>query len=152
MNNLDIRFNGTIYNKASITQNTLTLNYPCTSTYICSEYSLSLDPGSYKIEAYGASGGSNNGIVSSAINTNLQSCISKEVVDFFQGNTYCYLNTGDINHPGAGGYMSGIVFLKKRTKIFVAVGGKGEFMNQHPPFGGYNGGGNALMWSVLGSA
>ena len=152
MNNLDLRFNGTVYDKTNVTFNTLILKYPCSSTYQCAEYSLFLNPGSYKIEAYGASGGSYNGIVSSAINSNIQSCISQDIVHLFNGNTYCYLNKGDINHPGAGGYMSGIITLRKRTKIFVAVGGKGEFTKAHAPYGGYNGGGNALIWNDMGTA
>ena len=79
MNRLDIRLNGTIFDNPNITQNTLAHKYPCPDSTNCSEYSLNLHPGTYKIEAYGASGGSYNGIVSSAFQSNLQSCISQEI-------------------------------------------------------------------------
>ena len=79
MNRFDIRLNGIIFDKTNITQNTLTLEYPCTDSTNCSEYLLNLHPGTYKIETYGASGCTYNDIVPSSFQSNFQNFISQEI-------------------------------------------------------------------------
>lgn len=73
--------------------------------YTGAEQSVTLPPGSYFLECYGAQGGSSNG--------------------------------------GKGGYASGILELEEETKLYVYVGGQGQYGT---PFntarqGGFNGGG-----------
>ena len=123
--------------------------YPCPNTYECTEYNFTLPPGRYKFEAYGGSAGSHDGRVPTAIEPDRKSCMSQDIVDIYKGNTICQLtSSSSTNLPGAGGYMSGIITLKRRTKVFAAVAGKGEYSNQIAPRGGYNGGGNAKKYST----
>ena len=93
--------------------------YNTSKTY----YQIALDPGTYKLEVWGAQGG--------------------------DGRIW---NKGTIV-PGAGGkggYTSGILTLTATTTLYVCVGGQGEqaAAERSPipvgynPLGGYNGGGN----------
>lgn len=77
---------------------------------------ITLDPGNYKLEVWGASGGENN------VECNEQGD---------NGKTYSGL-------PGKGGYSVGTLNLPKKTTLYVYVGGSSK---NH--LGGWNGGGSA---------
>ena len=51
------------------------------------------------------------------------------------------------NSGGSGGYSVGTVFLEKDTKIYINVGGVGNFSSTETSYGGYNGGGNGYFQS-----
>ena len=53
--------------------------------------------------------------------------------------------------PGSGGYMSGVISLRKNTIVYASIAGIGEFSKARTSKGGYNGGGDAL-YSSFGSA
>jgi hypothetical protein len=83
--------------------------------YIPGSYSLTLYPGSYKFECWGASGGT--------------------------GRTNGELKY----HGGYGSYVSGDILLKKKRTFYFFVGGKGSNgsnITNTIAAGGYNGGGN----------
>ena len=105
-------------------------------------YHFMLSPGKYRLEAYGASGGSPSNRETSARTTDkTKACISESIVKKFNGNAICNPQN---SQGGAGGYSSGILTLFKRTNIYVVIGGKGinpETSGTHQ--GGYNGGGRS---------
>ena len=124
----------------------LILNYPCTKTYNCSSYEVILDKGTYNLELYGASGGYTTNTPSTIKNNdNYRTCaIKNEDVSLFGGNTVC----NNSNTPGAGAYISGIITLRTRTKLFARVGGKGQYCtSEETKKGGFNGGGDTLLYS-----
>ncbi len=87
--------------------------------------------GTYKLEAWGAQGGS-------GINTN-------------QGSTN-YVRNG-----GFGGYSSGEISILKNSVLYINIGGQGEDGTSTQDIGvkfsgGYNGGGNGLYYSGGGGA
>ena len=121
------------------------LRYPCSDTVTCSHYTVILPRGKYKLEAYGASGGTETN--ATTLRDNDRNCIDQEIVKLYRGNTVC----NPINSPGAGGYISGIINLNKITTFFIHIGGKGEYVKSINPKGGYNGGGNGYRHN-MGSA
>jgi hypothetical protein len=90
-------------------------SYPCSSNVSCSHVEIALPKGLWRIECWGASGGG-------ARNT-------------YYGYDY---------YGGKGGYSTGQLFLKERTKLFLFIGGSG-ISNSGSSYslfnGGYNGGG-----------
>ena len=99
--------------------NSLEINYPCSSSIKCTFLSFYLNKGIYKFELYGANGG----IAESFYNAGLQN---------------------SVDSPGSGGYVSAFIALRKRTKLFAFLGGKGHACNDGVVHeGGYNGGGGA---------
>ena len=128
----------------------LEFQYPCSDPSKCSEISLILPPGSFRFEAYGASGGTES--TSTTLRKNNGVCdLSQEKVGLFRGNTKC----NPSNSPGSGGYMSGIITLYRKTLFYLNIGGKGTYKRapildtpevnneEYRPQGGFNGGGDA---------
>ena len=108
---------------------------------------LVLKQGKYKFEAYGASGGGQSGLYTTARNISGEGCLSQEIVTKYQGNTQC---TKKSSTPGSGGYVSGLIVFPFPVVVYVYVGGKGLFDSQSSP-GGFNGGGSSnLKWPNLG--
>ena len=118
MQNL-IRFSNENGTKVNISKNTAIFEYPCSLSTSCSPYKISILPGKYKFELYGAQGGDGR-------NTN------KETIRSGSG--------------GRGSYVSGIIDLKTQAHFFLFLGGKGEDQSSTDKasygLGGYNGGGN----------
>ena len=103
-------------------------------------YPFYLSQGKYLIEAYGASGGGHNNYYSSSRNTYDDECIDQSIVEKYKGNTVCKKLD---SVPGAGAYISGILDLKFPIRMYVVVGGSGNYQRTPGP-GGYNGGGSRL--------
>ena len=128
--------------------NQLIFNYPCSSTFNCTEYDLTISPGLYFIELFGASGGFYDDQIS--LYRKDGKCLNPS--DFgIQSNINC--NTKE-NVAGAGGYTSGTIRLRKQTHAFLSIGGKGIYgykineaqssncyLKENMMEGGYNGGG-----------
>ena len=87
--------------------------YPCEKSSDCHTQEIVLSRGKYKIEAWGASGGSN------------ETC-----------------------HGGKGGYAEILISLSTQRKLYLNVGGKGEFNTINNASGGYNGGGNGYCGTL----
>ena len=121
---------------------TLVLDYPCTNTVSCTNYLIDLQKGVYKFELYGASAGSNTNSSTTMRTNSGTSCISNEIVNFYGGNTQCSPN----NSPGSGGYISGVITLRRRTTIYAYVGGQGQVCSTSEKLeGGFNGGGAGIQ-------
>ena len=122
-----------------ISGNSILLKYPiCPNSYECAPYKFSFPPGKFHIECYGASGGRESGEATTFFDPYTKQCLSQTIVEAYKGNTQC----ANENSPGAGGYIAGILTIKKRTNAFAYIGGKGTYgttINK----GGYNGGGSA---------
>jgi hypothetical protein len=111
-----------------------------------------LSPGLYKFEAYGASGA-----FSTIPRLNNTHCKSQIPVYQYRGNTVCL----PVSSSGAGGYASGIIYLKSITQIFINIGGTGSYFLSNSSYnniaasetmserskGGYNGGGYGTAYS-----
>ena len=132
--------------------NAYTFQYPCTSYSYCTDYVVSLTPGVYKFELYGASGGSYPGVISTYKFSD-GNCTDPEIVSKYHGNTHCTFNG---SRGGAGGYISGIITISHRLTAFITIGGQGnysrtadscteesDFYLQNMIKGGYGGGGFA---------
>ena len=103
--------------KIHINKNNLTIEYPCYQPFDCSYVSFFLIEGVYSFSLYGGSG-------------NLQKLFYKEGL----------MEQEDC--AGAGGYVSGIIQIHKKSKFFVHVGGRGNTDDDNNRLkGGYNGGG-----------
>ena len=116
------------------------LEYPCPEPYECSSYNFVLPKGKYLLELYGASGGSVIKTTSMRLKNN--SCIDQSIVEQYNGNTVC----NPINSGGSGAYISGILYLKKETKLYANIGVNGSYSSIKgvKALGGYNGGGHSL--------
>ncbi|EAX93895.1 hypothetical protein TVAG_131830 [Trichomonas vaginalis G3] len=127
-------------------------DYPCDSNSECTDYKLILEPGAYKFELYGASGGSRTNEVSSYRFSD-NNCIEDEIVQKYRGNTKC-IRTASVG--GAGGYISHTIQLMNQTVTFLTLGGRGIyghkimeygtpncFVKQNMVSGGYGGGGSS---------
>ena len=94
--------------------NQLIITYQCTDFSSCPSTTLTLYPGSYKIECWGATGGratfSNEQDQSKAI-------------------------------PGKGGYANGTLTIYSKIQAFAHIGGKGQWNPNKAMPGGNNGGG-----------
>ena len=102
----------------SVTDNSITINYPCNESYDCTGVVFELYRGIYNISMVGASGSVKN--------------------EFFVPG---FKDT--IDNSGAGGFVSGLLHLSKKTKFYAHVGGMGTYGDDsgHILQGGYNGGG-----------
>ena len=134
----------------SVDNNRYIFYYPCKSSSECTNYELVLNPGTYLIELYGASGGYvNNRVTFNRISKG--SCTTLPPKSPIKTNVGCpNIDTT----AGSGGYTSGIITLSTTTKAFLAIGGQGTygytkamennadcFKPQYMVKGGYNGGG-----------
>ncbi|EAY12835.1 hypothetical protein TVAG_221880 [Trichomonas vaginalis G3] len=131
-----------------------TFDYPCANSLKCTDYVIDLPKGLYKFELYGASGGTGTGKVST-IHYENGVCLPQELVDQFNGNTKC-LDSFDAG--GAGGYVSGIISIRKAIQIYATIGGKGDYFTfpceakiecYDPGImvpGGYGGGGSSSAY------
>ena len=131
----------------NISKNVLYLSYPCSLTYVCTSYSFYLSPGAYLLELYGAGAGSTTGSSTLKREDFGTNCIDENMAIFHNGNAEC--SPG--NSAGSGGFISGILTLKKRTKLFARIGGKGQVGNMSNADilkGGFNGGGSSMYYTV----
>ena len=103
---------------------------------------MHLNPGKYKLEAYGACGGGDDSVYTSARLTNgSQACIDDSIVQKYKGNANCNIKG---SQPGAGGYASAVITLKHSVHVFIVIGGKGIYSTTGPVKGGFNGGGSTI--------
>lgn len=129
--------------------------YPCEKSYDCTDYEITLPRGSYFLEAYGASGGTDSiGNSSSYIDPITNKCNQTNVY-IHRGNAVCEPSRYS---SGPGGYVSATLNLEKQTKAFIMIGGQGIYKTQ--PFtgnafdrkiyipGGYGGGGPARPFNT----
>ena len=102
----------------SVSNDSIKIDFPCEKSYDCTGIEFELYPGLYNVSMAGASGS-----------------VKKA---FFIGG---FRNTTD--NPCAGGYINGLLILRKKTKFFAHVGGMGTYgvESDHILQGGYNGGG-----------
>ena len=121
-----------------------TLLYPCEYSYDCTPYKARLKAGSYFVELYGASGGSDH--KTSSFRNADNSFISQEIVDFYGGNVE---PTSHNSLGGSGGYTSGILIVPKEADFYFRIGGEGEKKIGENPHGGYNGGGRGTSYSAF---
>ena len=91
-------------------------SYPCSDNSSCNSIEIYLEPGYWKLECWGASGG-----------------------DSFNSNKNFVI------HGGKGGYSVGVIKVEQRELFYLTIGGSGYSFyqsNSHKIFpGGYNGGG-----------
>ncbi|EAX92445.1 hypothetical protein TVAG_327540 [Trichomonas vaginalis G3] len=132
--------------------NKYVFEYPCEDSSYCTDYSIELPPSLYKFELYGASGGS----LTSEVSTHHYEsgeCIHDNIVQQFNGNTKCKTS---LDYGGAGGYVSGLINIKRFTRAYVTIGGSGKYLNnticspiencylkENMVPGGYGGGGRS---------
>lgn len=128
-----------------------TFNFPCELDYDCTDYKLVLGPGKYLFELYAASGGHADNRVSLYQDEN-GICKFKNESKQIGANVEC---SQIPSRGGAGGYISGILKLKKIAIAYLTIGGKGEYASTRPDasdtidykkphmsYGGYGGGGS----------
>ena len=146
--NKEVRKNGeTVFRE----NNKYILKYPCDTSYECSNYYADFPPGYYFIELYGGSGGYYMNRNTSYIDPSTNECLNESVVKHYGGNTQC----NKVNSlSGAGGYTSGIMYFHKTTRVYIAIGGQGQYLTGSQsyedslrPKGGYNGGGKGSLYS-----
>ena len=132
-----------------IDQKQIRFFYPCTTTYECTDYEITLLPGVYRIELYGASGGHYNDSYITSYRPKGQCYDFNNIL--IEKNVDC---TKQSSSAGAGGYTSGIIRIRSKTKAFLSLGGEGQYKykieksREHSCYlkenmieGGYNGGG-----------
>ena len=127
----------------------LTFNYPCPSSTECTEYDIDLNPGLFKFEVYGASGGYYQDHIT--LYRRGKNCFPQTIASL-KSNVEC---SSQGSSAGAGGYTSGIILLKRKTKAYIAIGGQGLYTQSSGTCdaggiekskmikGGFNGGGYA---------
>ena len=139
--------------KVSIENKSLVFRYPCAESNECTEYELTIPPGFYKIEAYGASGGYLSRCLPTAKKLTSSTCVSSDYVSIFKGNSSCVTSC---TASGSGGYTSGLISLRSKTKAYIAIGGEGLYktgscskQDKTSPDcfveGGFNGGGKSYI-------
>ena len=104
----------------NVSDNKYRFEYPCTDNHECTNYELTLSPGIYTIELYGASGGHDEGYISLLQDPDKKGCIEQIV----EKNVECVQRS---SMAGAGGYTKGEIKLKRRTKAFLSIGGHGIY-------------------------
>ena len=57
---------------------------------------------------------------------------------------------GKSNTGGRGGYSKGILFLRRKTKLYFYIGGKGTWVEEKGSLGWWNGGGNSTKYGGSG--
>ena len=123
-------------NLLELSGNSITFKYQNKS------YPIVLKSGTYKLEAYGASGGSGSSPTTARDPQNPYKCLyDDEYVKQLKGNTKCNITS---SQAGSGGYASGIIKLFKDTKVFIVVGSRVNYETTRIIQGGFNGGGNAI--------
>ena len=106
-----------IRDKITVTSHQIKIDYPCADRTNCTDVSFILKPGHYLFELAGGSGG---------IRKEYKIPGKQEQEDRAQ----------------AGGYVSGKIYFRQNTKIFVHIGGEGHsYHDSVESLGGYNGGG-----------
>ena len=106
--------------KIHFSQKEIKIEYPCIETNNCTYISFIIHPGLYNFSLYGASGGVNEELL-------------------IEGET-----TPD--SPSAGGFVTGIIRIKKTSHFYAHIGGRGILTNSLKGSivdGGYNGGGGS---------
>ena len=95
-------------------------------------------------DLYGAGAGATSGTSTLKREDSGTGCVSSYNASMFGGNAVC----SPLNSAGSGGFISGSLFLKRKTKIFARIGGSGQVGNSNEENilkGGYNGGGSCLF-------
>ena len=129
------------------TDNTLYLSYPCSLTYSCASYYFYLNPGKYLFDLYGAGAGATTGTTTLKREEVGTGCVSSINSTLHGGNAVC--SPG--NSAGSGGFISGSLVLKKKTKMFARIGGSGQpgrSDTEDALKGGFNGGGSCMHFSA----
>ena len=124
--------------------------YPCKEPHNCTYYEISLLPGVYQFEVYGASGGYMDEQFIGRYRTDQSFCPEKPRESILS-NVECNKKN---NIAGSGGYTAGIIRLLHKTNAFLFIGGSGRYLykieenNNEQSYqqenmieGGYNGGG-----------
>ena len=100
-------------------ENQYLFDYPCDSTLFCSPFLVTLQPGKYRFELWGAQGGDSR----------------------YWNNITIRSDSG-----GKGAYVSGEIVFREYTTLYFYIGGRGEDQSEVEQFafghGGFNGGGN----------
>ena len=125
----------------------LYLHYPCSVTYSCTSYYFYLNPGRYVFDLFGAGAGEVNSRSTLKREDSGTKCVSAYNSSIYGGNAQC--SPG--NSAGSGGFISGSLTLKKRTKFFANIGGSGQVGSSDTATalrGGYNGGGSCRYYST----
>ena len=136
--------------KVTEIRNKYIFEYPCENNHDCTDYVITFSPGVYKLELYGASGGSSTGHVSLYRYPN-GSCIEDRIVESVKGNVKCLQQS---SLGGAGAYISGTIYLSNETIAYATIGGRGIYKykinerntlacyaKENMTEGGYGGGG-----------
>ena len=125
------------------TEDTLQLSYPCSVNYSCTSYYFYLKPGKYLFDLYGAGAGATSGTTTLKREDSGTGCANAG--NAYGGNAICVPG----NSAGSGGFISGSLVLKTKTKIFAHVGGSGQIGTSNDINvlkGGYNGGGSCMFF------
>lgn len=125
--------------------------YPCLDSHYCSPIQIQLNPGKYKLEAFGASSGYYASYISSPRDaSNPIECLYQSDILSIGGNYSCPSTS---SNAGAGGYASGILNLKTNVILYINIGGKGSFSSSTSEnLGGYNGGGSSISGDAVNGA
>ena len=97
--------------KVNVNRSSINFEYPCVNKHVCTPYKLSIEPGVYFFECWGAKG------------------------------TCWALNTSSFSIPGLGAYVCGSIVIKSTTIFYVYIGATGRFNSQKEPINGFFGGG-----------
>ena len=147
MNKINISTsNSSIKPLYNATDSVLYLHYPCSVTYSCTSYYFYLNPGKYLFDLYGAGAGETSTGSTLKREDSGKDCVSNYNSSMFGGNAACKPG----NSAGSGGFISGSLTLKKRTKFWANIGGTGQIgstNNADKLKGGYNGGGSCNYYS-----
>lgn len=136
-------------------ENEYIFEYPCNSSYDCTDYLIKLKAGSYRFELLGASEGALPGVVSTYRDKNTD-CTTPNYTDNYKSNTYCLQ---EASRGGAGGYTSGYITFNTNVDIYATIGGEGTYYHKISDYssdycyalvnmseGGYGGGGHASSY------
>ena len=138
--------NSTVEPLYNATEYALYLSYPCSVTYNCTSYYFYLNPGKYLFDLYGAGAGATTGTTTLKREDSGTGCVSSYNASMFGGNAVCAPG----NSAGSGGFISGSLVLKRKTKFFARIGGSGQVgksSSTNDLKGGFNGGGSCMFCS-----
>ena len=136
--NAEIALDASVPPSYNLSSTKLELFYPCPTHSVCFPYNVTISPGRYLLELYGAGGGIHTTQKTSTTRRLPEvdeGCIDQSLVEKYHGNTLC----SPRNSAGSGGYIAGILTIHRRTKLFAHIGGQGAAASN----GGYNGGGRS---------